>query len=171
MAEKYVTQVSAASGIVTLTIATGHDQEAGNYISVRNVNSSVNGQYYILSTPSATELTYDIDNPSYNLSPAATGLDAKILYTSFNESGKPAYIYDESADTWFQISGKVNTNGNYTWTGTHLFQAPVTIDDVVVLKNTSGSAVVTTGGGCLYVENGALKFKGGNGTITNIAPA
>jgi hypothetical protein len=27
------------------------------------------------------------------------------------------------------------------------------------------------GGGFIYVEGGALKFKGGNGTITTIAPA
>ncbi len=33
------------------------------------------------------------------------------------------------------------------------------------------SAKPTTGGGFLYVQNGALWFLGGNGTATQIAPA
>lgn len=175
--EKYVTSIQATAGIVTLTIPTEHGLSAGDYFSVRNINSTVNGQYYVLGTPSTTQLTYDISNPSYNLSSTATALAAKILYTELNEAGKPAYIYDEVSDSWYQISGKVNTNGNYSWTGTHLFQAAVTMEDLLTIDGTSifiknsASPSVPTGGGKLFVQDGALKYIGSSGTITTIANA
>lgn len=43
-------------------------------------------------------------------------------------------------------------------------------DDAVFLGNTSAPPT-PTGGGVLYVEGGALKFKGSSGTVTTIAPA
>jgi hypothetical protein len=172
MAERYVNSFSASNGIVTLTIAAGHGLSVGDYFSVRNINSDVNGQFFVLSTPSSTILTYDNEDPSYTIAETPTGtIEAKIIYTSFNNTGKPGYIYDEPNDVWYQISGKVNTNGNYTWTGTHLHQAPVTMEDILILDNLSASPSASpVGGGYLYVENGALKFMGGNGTITTIAP-
>lgn len=172
MAERYVNSFSSNNGIVTLTIATGHGLSTGDYFSVRNINSTVNGQYFVLSTPSSTKLTYDIEDPSYTVSQTPTGtVEAKIIYTSINDSGKPGFIYDSGSDTWYQLSGKVNTNGNYTWTGTHLHEVPVTMKDILILDNLSASPSASpSGGGYLYVENGALKFMGGNGTITTIAP-
>lgn len=86
-------------------------------------------------------------------------------------------MYKESEDTWYQISGKVNTSGNYTWTGTHLFEVPVTISDAlniqdgyIFIKNSASAVSASaTGGGLLFVQDGALKFKGSSGTITTIA--
>lgn len=40
----------------------------------------------------------------------------------------------------------------------------------LLLHNNSGRAESPIGGGYLFVENGALKFKGSSGTITTIAP-
>lgn len=170
MSELVISSVSASAGIVTLTVPTGHGLVVGEYVSIRNVNSTVNGQYFVLGTPTVTNFTIDIANAGYNL--PQTTIDGIAITTSINSTGKPAYVYDKSADTWYQISGKVNTNGNYTWTGTHLHQAPVTMEDLLILSNISASVSSSpVGGGYLYVENGALKFKGGNGTITTIAPA
>lgn len=41
----------------------------------------------------------------------------------------------------------------------------------VFISNTSSAPTTPTGGGTLYVEGGALKFRGSSGTITTIAPA
>jgi hypothetical protein len=141
----------------------------GTYFSVRNVNSNINGQYTVVSVNNPTSISYQVDSsPDVPL----TLTNGYVIYTTVNSSGKPGYIYDEAADTWYQLSGKVNTNANYTWTGTHLHQVPVTMEDILILDNLSASPSASpVGGGYLYVENGALKFMGGNGTITTIAPA
>lgn len=158
------------SGVVSIGTISAHGLSAGDYISVRNVASNVNGEYFIQSTPNSTTINYEKTGvPNIGATSAVGGY---VLTTSFNNTGKPAYIYNESTDTWFQISGKVNTNGNYTWTGTHLHQVPVTMEDILILKNVSASVSASvSGGGYLFVQSGELKFKGGNGTITTIAPA
>lgn len=167
MPTKAVNAYSVSTGLVTLNTVEAHGLVPGDYFSVRSVNSNVNGQFTVSLATSNTISYSKPSTPDIGL----TSASGYIIFTTIDQAGKPAYIYDDNEDTWFQISGKVNTNGNYSWTGTHLFQAPITVDDVVILKNTSGSAVVTTGGGCLFVEGGALKYKGSSGTITTIAPA
>ena len=169
MASVPVSSYKIESEVVTLITSEVHPFSAGDYVSIRNVNSSVNGQYIIATAPSNTSITYEKTGAS-NI--GFTNVNGQILYTSLNSSGKPAYVYDQSSDTLYQISGRVNTNGNYTWTGTHLYQAPVTMEDILVMSNISASVSASpNGGGYLYVEDGELKFKGGNGTITTIAPA
>ena len=169
MAEKIVTAYLVSSGVTTIITDEAHGLPSNTYISIRNVAPQINGQYFIQSVTS--DVSFTIDTPDVP-DTETTYVDGRILYTSFNNSGKPAYIYDESAETWYQISGRVNTNGNYSWTGTHLFQAPVTMEDILTLSNISASVSSSpVGGGYIYVEDGELKFKGGNGTITTIAPA
>lgn len=51
-----------------------------------------------------------------------------------NSAGKTAYMYDEATDTWYAISGTVNTAASYTWTGAQEFQDTVTMDTVVLAK-------------------------------------
>lgn len=41
--------------------------------------------------------------------------------TSINTAGKVAYMYDQETDTWYALSGAVNTNAAYTWTATQNF--------------------------------------------------
>lgn len=46
------------------------------------------------------------------------------------------------------------------------------VTDYVFMNNqTGGTPATPTAGGVLYVEAGALKFKGSGGTITTIGPA
>jgi len=164
-----VSSYKIESEVVTLITSENHPFSSGDYVSIRNVNSSVNGQYIIATAPSNTSITYQ---KTGTLNIDFTNVNGQILYTSINSSGKPAFVYDESEDVWYQVSGKVNTNGNYTWTGTHLHQVPVTMEDILILSNLSASVSASpSGGGFLYVEDGALKFKGGSGTITTVAPA
>ena len=169
MPTKTVTSYYVDSGVVYLNFSENHGITQNTYFSVRNVDSQVNGQFNVLSVLTPTSLSYEKPDASNK---TITAVNGSVIYTTINSSGKPAYVYDESADTWYQISGRVNTNGNYTWTGTHLHQASVTMEDVLILENLSASPSASpVGGGYLYVENGALKFMGGNGTITTIAPA
>ena len=169
MPTKIANSYSVAGNVVTINFDAPHGMTQGLYFSVRNINSNVNGQYTVSSINSSTSISYLIES---SLTVPLTSTSGYVIYTSINTTGKPGYIYDETSDTWYQLSGKVNTNGNYTWTGTHLHQAPVTMEDVLILDNLSASPSASpVGGGYLYVENGALKFMGGNGTITTVAPA
>ena len=169
MPTKTVTSYYVDSGIVYLNFSENHGLTQNTYFSVRSVDSLVNGQFNVLEVLTPTSLSYEKLDASNKI---ITEVNGSVIYTTINYAGKPAYVYDESADTWYQVSGKVNTNGNYSWTGTHLFQAPVTMEDVLTLSNISASVSSSpVGGGYIYVEDGELKFKGGNGTITTIAPA
>lgn len=165
-----VATYAISAGVVSIGTLEPHGLSANDYISVRNVSSIVNGQYFILSTPNSNTINYSLPGaPNTGATPALSGY---ILTTTINTTGKPGYIYDSDSDTWYQLSGKVNTNANYTWTGTHLHEVPVTMEDILIFKNVSASVSASpSGGGFLFVENGALKFKGGNGTITTVAPA
>jgi len=170
MASVATTSYVVNNDIVTIATIAAHNFSTGQYISVRNIASGINGEYFVTGIPTPTSFTYAVTGVPNTGATSAIG--GYVLTTSFNTTGKPAYIYNEDSDTWFQISGKVNTNANYTWTGTHLHQVPVTMEDILILKNVSASVSASpVGGGYLFVQGGALKFKGGNGTITTIAPA
>ena len=39
--------------------------------------------------------------------------------TSFDSDGKAAYVYNQSNDTWYQVSGKTDISGTFEWTGLH----------------------------------------------------
>lgn len=53
---------------------------------------------------------------------------------TINSDGKTAYIYNQSNDTWYAISGAVNTNAEYTWTSDQEFAAAVTLNAVTTAK-------------------------------------
>lgn len=54
--------------------------------------------------------------------------------TTFDTTGKIAYIYDQNTDTWYAISGAINTAASYTWTGTQTFNNTVLATDAIVAK-------------------------------------
>ena len=56
--------------------------------------------------------------------------------TTFNYSGKPAFMYDQETDAWLQLGGAVDTSAGYTWTGVHAFSSDVTFADA--LTSTEG---------------------------------
>lgn len=49
---------------------------------------------------------------------------------NFETTGKLAYMYDESTDTWHVIAGASNTALSYNWTGTNTFDGVVIMTDV-----------------------------------------
>jgi hypothetical protein len=50
---------------------------------------------------------------------------------TFDTSGKVAYMYDQETDTWYVVSGAVNTAASYKWLGTNTFSNTVILEDVV----------------------------------------
>jgi hypothetical protein len=54
--------------------------------------------------------------------------------TSVNTTGKVAYMYDEETDTWYAISGAINTAAPYEWTSTQTFNNTVLANDVLQAK-------------------------------------
>lgn len=54
--------------------------------------------------------------------------------TSYNNTGKPGYIYDSANDSWNLISGKVDTTSGYEWSGSHTFLATITAIDHLIGK-------------------------------------
>ena len=54
--------------------------------------------------------------------------------TTKNTTGKVAYMYDEETDTWYAISGAINTAAPYTWTSTQSFNNTILANDVLNAK-------------------------------------
>jgi hypothetical protein len=54
--------------------------------------------------------------------------------TSFDSDGKAAYIYNQSNDTWYQVSGKTDISGTFEWTGIHDHLSSLTASDHFVAK-------------------------------------
>jgi hypothetical protein len=54
--------------------------------------------------------------------------------TTFDNDGKPGYIYNEADDTWYQIAGKTDTSGTFEWGGIHTHLSNVTMLEALVAK-------------------------------------
>lgn len=42
--------------------------------------------------------------------------------TTIDNTGRPAFMYDETNETWYAISGRISTAANYVWTGANEWQ-------------------------------------------------
>lgn len=51
--------------------------------------------------------------------------------TTIDTTGRPAYMYHEDTQTWYQISGRVPTNANYVWSGAHEWTNNVTFSAAI----------------------------------------
>jgi len=54
--------------------------------------------------------------------------------TSFDSDGKAAYVYNQSNDTWYQVSGKTDISGTFEWTGLHTHLSNFTTAEHSVAK-------------------------------------
>jgi hypothetical protein len=52
----------------------------------------------------------------------------------YDETGKPAYIYSSESNTWYLISGVVNTAASYEWQSNHTFLSTITMIDHLIGK-------------------------------------
>ena len=55
--------------------------------------------------------------------------------TTFNDSGKPTYMYDSIGDVWFAVGAKIDTSAAYEFTGANSFTNTVLFDDAVTATN------------------------------------
>lgn len=53
-----VTQKQAANGVATLTLSANHDITAGQGVTIRNVDSTFNGQYKVTAVPAPNKISY-----------------------------------------------------------------------------------------------------------------
>lgn len=65
----------------------------------------------------------------------------------------------------------VNSSGVMTFWAGGVEVARLDSDGNLTLNNTQSVPATPSGGGTLYTESGALKFKGSSGTVTTVAPA
>ena len=54
--------------------------------------------------------------------------------TTFDEDGKPGYIYNVADDKWYAISGKTDTSGTFEWAGLHTHLSNFTLIEALVAK-------------------------------------
>jgi len=54
--------------------------------------------------------------------------------TTFDEDGKPGYIYNVADDKWYQIAGKTDTSGTFEWAGLQSYLSAVTMLESLVAK-------------------------------------
>ncbi len=54
--------------------------------------------------------------------------------TTFDEDGKPGYIYNVADDKWYAISGKTDTSGTFEWAGLQTYLSAVTMLESLVAK-------------------------------------
>lgn len=55
--------------------------------------------------------------------------------TTIDNTGRPAFMYDEDSETWYAISGRISTAANYVWTGANEWQNNSFFTGNVVAKN------------------------------------
>ena len=55
--------------------------------------------------------------------------------TTFNDAGKPTYMYDSVGDVWYAVGAKIDTASGYEWGGAQTFLNTVTTDATVVLRD------------------------------------
>jgi hypothetical protein len=54
--------------------------------------------------------------------------------TTFDEDGKPGYIYNVADDKWYAISGKTDTSGTFEWAGLQSYLSAVTMLESLIAK-------------------------------------
>ena len=54
--------------------------------------------------------------------------------TTFDEDGKPGYIYNVADDKWYAISGKTDTSGTFEWAGLQSYLSSVTMFEALIAK-------------------------------------
>jgi hypothetical protein len=144
-----INSFSISNNFVSLNLASSHSLSPGDQILIKNIGPNLNGYYFVFDTPSSTQIRFQktLANTS------TTFVSGLLIFPQKDTTGKAAYIYNSENDTWYLLKSKVDTNGNYQWTGAHSFQGPVSFQDAVYevtdvitsasTVNVSGSAQIS----------------------------
>lgn len=152
------------------TTASGDSTVVGKYSKANNYYSTAIGSYAEATGFASTAMGFDVQATNeygcaFGLANRATGYHAGILGI-----GVSGYIINSTADSfmvhWDTHNLSISASGVKLSMG-HDFKA----DGSVFLKNVAAAPATPTGGGALFVQAGALKYKGSSGTVTTIASA
>lgn len=160
--------INAGTNTVTINTSAAHGMSASTYFTIKNLNTQLNGSYTVAQITSPTQFTF-IKSGLSNANNIP--VSAILIYANINNSGRPGYMYDEETDTWYLISGKADTGANYTWTGTHLFEAPVTFKEVVYNSQQvqlNASAINTSSVSATYVSANSALITGNLSVVGNV---
>jgi hypothetical protein len=144
-----VTNKLLVDNIATLTTSASHGMSASTYFTASNIDATFNGSYNVIDVPTPTTFTYS--KTAANVSSTAVS-GGSVIYAIFDSGAKPAFMYDEETDQWKPIAGIIDTGRNYTFTGSHIYQGPVTFEDSTTFEDNveidenllvSGSATFT----------------------------
>ncbi len=151
MPKKQVISKELISGIATIETNDPHFMLVDTPFLIKNVDSILDGQYVVLEVINDTKISFSVDSEQTiaftSISPVGS-----LTYAFVDTAGRPAYMYDEETESWYLLASKVDTGANYVWYGTHLFSAPVTVDDEFTIVGSasvsgdisiSGNAVVS----------------------------
>ena len=190
------TSGTSSGTTATMTTATAHGLASGDLVTIAGVTpTGYNGTYIATVTGSTT---YTVTTSGSNLGASTvsgtTSVPAQASFTA-RSAGTVGLVVKAAASpqvdyfTVYQSNGStivmqltgagnlaVNTGGVR---GVYLAAADVSTTSIVsnattghvVMKNISTTPNTPTGGGVLYVDAGALKYKGSSGTVTTIANA
>ena len=160
MPVKLVSNVSLTSNVAEITTSTNHGVNPGDYVTINGVNSTFDGSFIVLGVPSDSVFSYNKISSDIVSQP----ISGSVIYAQVSNP-KPAYMYDKTTDSWFPISGQVDTAKNYTWSGTQLFETnvniigPTSTNDLIVNGTASVSGSVSF--------NGPMKLNGGINVYTS----
>jgi len=162
MPVKTITNVSLNNNEASITTSSNHGLTSGDYITIAGVSASVfNGSFTVLNVPSSSIFTYAKTASNVTSVPAS----GSVIYAAFNANAKPAYMYDKTTDTWFPISGQIDTGKNYVWTGSQLYEATVTFDAQIQTQSIIANGTASVNGSASF--NGPLNINGGINVYTN----
>ncbi len=115
-----------------------------------------------------------IRNPS-NAFVGAFNSDKRVAFGGYTFANNSAVevVVNTATDIGVKIIGDASQSGDYISAtpsgGSAKFR--LTADSWLFVANSTAPGSNPSGGGYLYVESGALKYRGSSGTVTTIAPA
>jgi hypothetical protein len=131
------------------------------------VTSTVaNGQAVLAVTADSASAAYQARVSSDTINRFRIGTDGRIEWGS-GTAARDVNLYRSAADT-LRTDDSLRVDGNVYLSTASLGggSGVIAIANAKVVPNAA-----PTGGGVLFVQNGALKYKGSSGTVTTIAPA
>lgn len=127
-----VTNKLLVDNVATLTTSASHGMIEDTYFTVTGVDSTFDGSFNVIDVPTLTTFTYS--KTASNVSSTAVSAGS-VIYAIFDENSKPGFMYDEDTDQWKPIAGVIDTGRNYTFTGSHIYQGPVTFEDSTTFED------------------------------------
>jgi hypothetical protein len=145
------------------------DTNADTIIKVGNANTGNSSRAYFSANSAVDFLVAGITSQNFSGPTPTTARMAFLGALAPNglrittEGGSGPIIFGVNGTNrhWLETNGNVGINGQSYGSGTN----------VMFMANGTAPSTNPSGGGILYVESGALKFRGSSGTVTTIAPA